>query len=87
MKSIIYTNNATFSTNGITFEKGKAYEVSDDLYHYIMTDYKSWFVVGRPMEDTVTAEPVAKEPVEPAKEPVEPVVEQVAKEATKPPKK
>ena len=85
MKSIIYTNNASLTVNGITYEKGQSYNVTDEVFSYLSQDFSAWFVVGRPMD--VVVEPVTTQPVEPvATQPVEPIVEPT-KEAIKPPKK
>ena len=77
MKSIIYTNGASLTVNGITYEKGQSYNVTDEVFEYLSKDFSKWFVVGRPMD--VVVEPVVTQPVEPVVEP--------AKETTKPLKK
>ena len=75
MKSIIYTNGASLTVNGITYEKGQSYNVTDEMFSYLSKDFSAWFVVGRPMDIAVEpatqpVEPVVTQPVEPAKEPV-----------------
>jgi hypothetical protein len=69
MKSIIYTNNASLTVNGITYEKGQSYNVTDEVFSYLSQDFSAWFVVGRPMD---VVEPIVEPIVEPAKEAVKP---------------
>jgi len=78
MKSIIYTNNASLTVNGITYEKGQSYNVTDEVFEYLSKDFSKWFVVGRPV-----VEPVVTQPAEPVVEPVVEPAKDVVKTAKK----
>ncbi len=86
MKSIIYTNNASLTVNGITYEKGQPYNVTDDTFEYLSQDFSAWFIVGRPMDIVEpAAEPVVTQPAEPVvTQPAEPVVTQPAEPIVEP---